>query len=344
MGVSMDRVKAVAEVQHGVIDPWFKAAKRSNADKQLAIETAARRMVDQLKKTVGTSTSLTEELLWIALFAGLAALPAAGQFLALSYAFVAKGAGAAAGKLRTVSIGGMRTFKGLPQCESFWIKYESASKVASSSPGKELIALGADGCRNAISRVQQATSAIDKNTRAQAAKSKTGSVSIENLKDPIVNFLDAEAKLWDDQNVEWNLVLDDMLDKDEVTFRVSGNKFKKHVNAHYLKSTVKGLLGAAPGFVERNVLEEQFEFQLWRSYFSSAVVILDYIVGEQGVYRTSKGINVLGLREDDIKYLGKFKNFSESREGLVWMGASVKTLPPMREPPDARPDPKRPMW
>lgn len=329
MAVSVERSKEVAKVKDGVIAPWFQAAKRANQSKQFAVEAASKKMVDQLTKPVSSNASLGEELAWIVFFGALAALPAMGQFLALSFACVEMKAAAIAGKLASSKIFGMKTFANFPKCEDFWIKYESISKTVNKTggetPNKELLALGADFGRNAVSRLQQASQGISKDDRVQAAQSKADPVALDDVKDFIVTALENEAKLWDDQTNAWNLVVDDLIDRNEAAFHCGRRKMKVHVMPNHMGEAIAHLLGNPPGHVDRKILENQFEYDLWKAYIAAAVVVTDSttLIPEPWPVSTQRigSTSISGLRPEDIEYMKKFHGFTGTPDALVALGA-----------------------
>jgi hypothetical protein len=315
-----ERNTTVQKVKDGVIDPWFESAMSVNGDKKMAIDNASRRFVAQLKNP-GPGSSLTDELLFILFFAALSQLPALSQFLALSYSCMAAKAEKFRGVWESASILGTRAFSNLPKCEEFWLSYEAKSLASNKSPTKELIALGCDFCRNSSTRLQQGITAYEKDARSETGKPKDGvSLSLESLKNPIVNMLDHESFVLIDQHKEFKLFADEFLDRDTVTLTNKGFKFS--VGLKNLSEDMTRLLGPEPQQIPRDLLEQQFEWQLWKTYIRRAVEVVDLVNPVRNQIVLTK---VEGLRVDiDIPYLRKFSKFSGSRENLIWLGASVR--------------------
>ncbi len=217
-----ERNTTVQKVKDGVIDPWFESAMSVNSDKKLAVDNASRRFVAQLKNP-GPGSSLTDELLFILFFAALSQVPALTQFLALSYACVA----AKAEKYRGIWEEPRASWAlGTPFPTS---PETSAKSSGSPTKRKSLASNKSPTKRNHRSRLRflpqllhsfckQGITAYEKDARSETGKPKDGvSLSLESLKNPIVNMLDHESFVLIDQHKQFKLFADEFLDRDTVT-------------------------------------------------------------------------------------------------------------------------------
>jgi hypothetical protein len=295
---------------HTIVDIWFERAKHASENKGKAILGAYNGFTTAL--AMKPPPDFTTELMWTLFFAALAFVPGAAYTAAISYGLVLK-------RVKALQFG----FDSLSGRQvEFMISYSKFS--AKAVEYKDLLSLGADQARNAVTRVQ----AMKNFDRANSGvRTKATATELQTVFNSFMQQLADEEEFLIDQKEMWLNLVDRYVLEDYIQMYLPPPFVPRKIAIQPIDHWINLILGS-PGhvtFAKIDDLALAFEQQMWTIYLTNHVLLSPIPPFEI----------LEGLGSEQFKYLSqtRFPTHIHSTQDLAAWGAKFRQRPaiPARE-------------